>query len=663
MIKRLLICGIALGTAFGANAQALRTVKPAKGVVVRPTNIQLPPVKINKGEINIDDQSLLRVQAGPTVQAAAALKKVQPKTFSAVSEAIIGTSDYDLQSNVSMGKRISNNGDGTISVVYTGSQAGMGSTWADRGTFYNYFDGSSWGTPPTTRVDGARSGWPNMCVANGMEYSVAHSGGANGLILSKRTKGTGTWTNSNNAGGPMPAGGSDIWSRMAVGGANGQSLHVVVNSQGSGTAPILGQNGPVTYSRSQDGGATWDIQHIVLPGLDSSMYFGWGADVYHIDANGDNIAIALAESFGDVILMKSTDNGTTWTKTIVQPGPLGSMYDPTASGSISDVDNDGVADQVESSTGDVTVTVDPTGTAHLAWVQMVYLDDDTTAGAGWSYFPTVDGIVYWNEGMTSPLLAATAPELTGDTVISIVASNTTCRTLGYYGGSGLSAHPSIGYDASGNVYMAYSSVCEIADTNIFQQSRRHVYAVKSTDGGNTWSTPLALVPLLAQGGDGEFQEAVYPSLAKVVDSKIHVLYERDDAPGYSLLSTSTDPALQCQASNNVNRNDIVYASADVTDFVTSINEVTSPSANFSIAQNYPNPFSTYSRFEINLKKNADVLVEVFNPMGQLVSTTSTKNVAAGVTTMNLDAAGLSAGVYTYAVTVDGEKLTRMMVIQ
>lgn len=663
MIKRLLICGIALGSAFGANAQALRTVKPAKGVVVRPTNIQLPPVKINKGEFKVDDQTPLRIQAGPTIQAAAALKKVQPRTFSVVSEAIVGTTDYDLQGNVTTGRRITNNGDGTISVVYTGSQAGMNSTWGDRGTFYNYFDGSTWGNPPTTRIDGARTGWPNMCVANGMEYSVAHSGGANALILSKRTKGSGAWTNSNNAGGPMPPNGSDIWSRMAVGGANGQTLHIIVNSQGSGTAPVLGQNGPITYSRSQDGGATWDIQHIVLPGLDSSMYPGWGADVYSIDADGDNVAIALAESFGDVILMKSTDNGTTWTKTIVQPGPLGSTYDPTAGGSISDVDGDGVADQVESSTGDVTVTVDPTGTAHLAWVQMVYLDDDSTTGAGWSFFPTVDGIVYWNEGMTSPLIAATAPELTGDTVISIVAENATCRTLGYYGGSGLSAHPSIGYDASGNVYMSYSSVCEVADTNIFQQSRRHVYAIKSSDGGNTWSNPLALVPLLAQGGDGEFQEAVYGSIAKVVDSKIHVVYQRDDAPGYSLLSTSTSTQLQCQASNNVNRNDIVYVSADVTDFVTSINEVSAPSAQFSISQNFPNPFSTYSRFEINLKKNADVLIEVFNTMGQLMSTSVTRNVAAGVSTLNLDAAGLSAGVYTYAVTVNGEKVTRMMVIQ
>lgn len=651
-MKKLILCGLALAVTFGASAQTLKRVAPAKGVTLHPTSRQLPAVRVNPKDLNIDSQLPVNYQPGPTVAAA-------HRGNMSINETVIGTTEYDLQANVGMGKRISNNGDGTISAVYTGSG---NRNYADRGTYYNYYDGSSWGANPTARVEGAtRTGWPNICVVNGVEYSIAHGAAATGLVLSTRTKGTGAWTVTPGIAFPLPAAGNDVWPRMAVGGANNQTLHVIVNSQGTGTTPVLGQSGPVTYSRSTDGGATWGINHSILPGLDSTMYTGWGADVYHIDCNGDNVVITVAESFSDVVLLKSTDNGTTWTKTVVQASPI-PMYDPTASGAISDVDGDGVADTVETSTGDVTVTIDNNGVAHLAWVQMRYIDDDTTADAGWSYFPGVDGIVYWNENMAAPVIAAGAPDLDGDGNISIVAANSTCRTTGYYGGSGLSAHPSIGYDLNGFVYMSYSSICELADTSIFTQSRRHVYAVKSGDGGNTWSDPLALVKLISQGGDGEFQECVFGSMAKLVDGDIHVLYQRDDAPGYSLLSTSTDPSLQCQAANNVTTNDIVYVKASVADFV-GVAEITSPSASFSITQNYPNPFNGQTRFDINLQKSSDVSVEVYSVVGNLVKTMNMDNMASGVSTITVDASDLSAGVYTYTVKVGAEKLTRSMIVK
>lgn len=654
---------MALVFVTGASAQQVKRAKTARGVV--QTKISQPVEKAitHKNDRQTDDFTPIQIQAGPTVAAAKVLNKSKNKSAVALNEFIIGTTDYDLQTNVSNCRRIVNNGDGTISATYTGSTAGVANgTWADRGTFYNYFDGTSWGAQPTARIENIRTGWPNIQVSNGIEYVVTHGAAATGMVLATRTKGSGAWTTTTGLAFPLPAGGNDVWPRMAVGGANGQTLHVIVNSQGTGTTPVLGQSGPVTYSRSTDGGATWSISHSIIPGLDSTQYTGWGADSYSIDANGDNVVIALAESFSDVVLMKSTDNGTTWTKTIVQQSPL-TLYDPTAAGAISDIDSDGIADTVETSNGDVTVSIDANGVAHLAWSQMIYIDDDPTAAAGWSYFPTVDAILYWNENMSAPVIAGTAPDLNADGVISIVASNTTCRTLGYYGGGGLSVHPSIGFDAANNVYLSYASVNELADTSIYIQTHRHMFAVKSTDGGDTWSQPLLLVPSQAQGGDGEFQEAVYGSIAKLVDSKIHVVYERDFAPGYSLLSTSTDPTLVCQANNNNFQNEIVYVTAGANDFVVSVNEIVSADKRFSITQNYPNPFNGITRFDINLQNSADVTVEVYTILGKLVKTIAAGTLSPGISTISIDGTDLASGVYTYTVQAGEEKLTNTLMVK
>ena len=60
--------------------------------------------------------------------------------------------------------------------------------------------------------------------------------------------------------------------------------------------------------------------------------------------------------------------------------------------------------------------------------------------------------------------------------------------VGQYGNSGIASHPQIAGDASGNIYVAYSAINE----NFFngQEYLRHVYAVKSTDAGLSWSTEI-----------------------------------------------------------------------------------------------------------------------------------------------------------------------------
>ena len=80
--------------------------------------------------------------------------------------------------------------DGTRGAVWT---MGFNTTsWPDRGTGYNYFDGTSWGSEPTTRIESVRTGWPQYSALgpNG-ELVIVHASTPD-LITSKRTtKGTG----------------------------------------------------------------------------------------------------------------------------------------------------------------------------------------------------------------------------------------------------------------------------------------------------------------------------------------------------------------------------------------------------------------------------------------------------------------------------------------
>ena len=71
------------------------------------------------------------------------------------TEVEIGWTSYDLINN-SVQNRILVHDDGTMSAVWTMS-AELNSVWSDRGTGYNFYDGSSWSVsspnPPILILD------------------------------------------------------------------------------------------------------------------------------------------------------------------------------------------------------------------------------------------------------------------------------------------------------------------------------------------------------------------------------------------------------------------------------------------------------------------------------------------------------------------------------
>jgi len=81
-----------------------------------------------------------------------------------------------------------------------------------------------------------------------------------------------------------------------------------------------------------------------------------------------------------------------------------------------------------------------------------------------------------------------------------------------------------------------------------------------------------------------------------------------------------------------------------------------------LEQNFPNPFSSASSFTFNLEEDAMINLSIYNPGGEKIVELINELVPSGSHTVNLDADGLSNGVYYYALQTGDKKLMRKMVV-
>ena len=475
---------------------------------------------------------------------------------STINEEIIGTTTYDLQSNAAVQNRIIVHDDGTISAAWTISQQ-YNTTYTDRGTGYNFYDGTSWGAQPTNRLEDSRGGWPSLIsLGNGSEASITHN--TDNFYINntyRPTIGAGSWFESPVSAGYM------IWNRSASGGLDGNTIHMIgvtASTTFQGT-PFNGLDGALVYYRSEDAGDSWNITDMQLPGMDSSMYTGMSGDVYAITAQDETVVVAYFDDWGDSYIVKSTDNGDTWTKTTFLDFPV----DKYAFDDGLDLDNDDTLDFVYSTDNYGALILDANGDAHVFYGIMRYIDDDLSDASS-SWFPATNGIAYWNESFGEDTTPATmhpgdtslwysdmmndhwvieAPDLNGDGIVSGVDS--TGGYALYY--ASYASMPSAGLDASGNIWLSFSGYTENADNGA--QVFRHIYITKSEDGGITWKTPVNVTPHDMWNG---MQECVFGSMSPVVNDKISIIYQLDFEPG---LSVRGDEDL-------VDNNDIVYLEID-----------------------------------------------------------------------------------------------------
>jgi len=70
---------------------------------------------------------------------------------------------------------------------------------------------------------------------------------------------------------------------------------------------------------------------------------------------------------------------------------------------------------------------------------------------------------------------------------------------------------------------------------------------------------------------------------------------------------------------------------------------------FSLSQNYPNPFNPSTTIKFGLPKESNVVLKVYNILGEEVATLVNNVMPAGYHIINFDATKLASGMYIYRI--------------
>lgn len=88
---------------------------------------------------------------------------------------------------------------------------------------------------------------------------------------------------------------------------------------------------------------------------------------------------------------------------------------------------------------------------------------------------------------------------------------------------------------------------------------------------------------------------------------------------------------------------------------------TAPS-DFSLMQNFPNPFNPSTQINYSIPQNSNVIVKVYDSNGSEVATLVNENKISGNYTVDFNASGLASGIYYYTITAGSFSETRKMIL-
>ena len=575
----------------------------------------------------------------------------------------LGETYYDLQSNAAMPHRLVKHPNGNISATWTTASSDAPG-FPGRGAGYNMFNAetSEWSTPSAERVEASqRSGWPNVGVlTDGNVFVIGHDATSGGFYMTKSTTPGQRPSETVNILTQAPY--KPIWSRTDN---TGDTIHLICAytdsaAPGESRPPVInGVRGPMVYSRSLDGGTTWDKQHTVLPGYDSTRFTAGSADNYAIDVRGENVAIATSSALSGVVVWKSSDAGQTWRRYLADSFP----YAPFTGKKF-------MIDTPFTSDGTVDVLLDNDGKVHAFWGLTRVFDEDTT-DESYSFFPGYQGLVYWNENMASGenmLIAAGGSfDRDGDGANGITQANTAAlsegnvpaglATVARLGNTSALRQPSAAIDANNRIFVTFSVPIE-GDESFLSANFRDIGIVHSVDGGATWENTQNITQFYQKEDD-------FACVAREVDEFVHVMWQQDEIPGTNLQNNST-----LMANHEVVLNTIYYSAIPVEAIVTGEighmyginNEKIGTGDVFVVGQNFPNPFGESTNIAIYLSEPGDVTLEVRNTMGALVQRTNNKGLLRGNHLLEISASNLSNGVYTYTVIAGGRSETKSMMV-
>jgi hypothetical protein len=585
----------------------------------------------------------------------------------------LGTTNYDLQSNSAIARRIIQLSGNRMSVVWTTSASS--SPFADRGSAYNHFNGTNWvnNSSYNTRIEnGTRTGWPNInSITQGgkdieviLAHAVTAAGFAGGFVMSKNDAvGSSTWTSNSvlndtyKSTEPGP-----IWGRTAV---NGGKIFLIScftapSAAQTDTPIIAGIRRPNVYSIYDIASDTWTTKNQLLPEYDSTRYNFGNSDAYSIDANGNTVAILIGGLGEDLALWKSTNGGSSWTKTLIVDAHDTISWHPRS-------------DPLPYNNGSVHVFVDKAGVTHAFFPLLNFAFDSIIGGDTSRFNPTrpadsYNGIAHWSDrinpqtGNYYPFQFIGGMEDADNDGTLLVADSARSRVWGGYGDAwssggqsfaAITTMPMASEDADGKLYLTYTSLVESDENANDAENYRDIYVTWSADTGLTWAKQQNMTRSV--GLDDVFQ-----STARLVDSKLRLIYLEKEDPGSAV---STDAS-----GNNVQQDNmpIRYFEVDKSSILAGtvgINNAAPIAYDFKVLQNQPNPFTDETSVGLTLNKSGRVSMTLSNVIGKQIMNKNYGMMQAGNHFLNVSGSNLSSGVYFYTVTVSGVSQTRRMIVE
>jgi hypothetical protein len=417
---------------------------------------------------------------------------------------IIGNTTYDLQTNHAMPRRIVTYPNRNISVIWIGS-TDIGNNWPDRGTFYNNYNGISWGAIPTTRIESKRVGWGNIVNVPTGEVVVSH--------INAVTSNTGAGSVFGTTRNALEFMGLLYPRTVSV----GNTIHAIIAKLELDT--VSGFVSPVCYTRSTNGGNTFSTPSSTfasMAGYDTSQHSGKiSGELYSIDASGNTVAILLLGLTEDVILLKSIDAGLTWTKKTIRKFPVKKYLEGMVLG------------DTIGATGQGSVVIDSSGIVHV-----VFSDIKISNPTGNELI--IDRLIksnyfnYWNDLDTTLRKVYVLQDLNGNGKIDygINYFNNNSITYGY---GGLSMQPalSISKTNSNRIILSFVAVKD-ADTTLSGVGYRSIYTMNTLNRGLSWSSIYDVSKTIRL-------ENAYVSTPREIldDGYLHLTWLQDSYPGNS----------------------------------------------------------------------------------------------------------------------------------
>lgn len=146
---------------------------------------------------------------------------------------------------------------------------------------------------------------------------------------------------------------------------------------------------------------------------------------------------------------------------------------------------------------------------------------------------------------------------------------------------------------------------------------------------------------------------------KETNELVHSQNTTDTTLTVSGLDYEKEYRYRVRSVNSVSKSDWVFVDFTTVGMTTSNEDQGIPN-DFHLGQNYPNPFNPTTSINYSLPQQSYVLLEVYDMMGQKISTLVDEMKSSGTHTTTFNATNLSSGTYIYRLTIGKYTQTKTM---